>query len=70
MPGRAVVMMDSGAALSIITEKVCEVHGLKISGPAGAYYTADNNEAKLLGSTDLTLQFNDYFQIELKGVQV
>lgn len=41
-PGRGIVMMDTGAGLSIVTEKVCEVHGLKIRGEGGAYYTASN----------------------------
>ena len=30
--GRGIIMMDTGAGLSIITEKVCDVHGLKIRG--------------------------------------
>ena len=54
-------MMDSGAALSVLSEKVCEVHGLKVRGPAGHYTTADGSAAKLIGVTDVILQFNDYF---------
>ena len=60
-PGRGIIMMDTGAGLSIITEKVCEVHGLKSRGQPGSFLTASNEQAKLLGVTDLTLQINDYF---------
>ena len=58
---RGIIMMDSGAALSVLSEKVCEVHGLKVRGPAGHYTTADGLAAKLIGVTDVSLQFNDYF---------
>ena len=54
-------MMDIGMGLSIIIEKVCEVHGLKLRGQPGSFLTASNEQAKLLGVTDLTLQINDYF---------
>ena len=54
-------MIDSGAALSVITEKVCEVHGLQMSKVEDYYTTADGSKAKLLGVTSISLQFNDYF---------
>ena len=60
-PGRGVVMIDLGAALSVITEKVCEVHGLQMSKVEDYYTTADGSKAKLLGVTSVSLQFNDYF---------
>lgn len=63
-------MMDTGAGLSIITEKVCDVHGLKIYGKEDSYVTASNEKAKLLGVTDISLQFNDYFQLDIKGISV
>lgn len=69
-PGRGIVMIDSGAALSIITEKVCEVHGLKIHSSPSSYTTADGSSAKVLGMTDFGLQFNDYFTVELSKVAV
>lgn len=69
-PARGVVMLDTGAALSIITEKVCDVHGLKMKGPGGKYITSSKEEATLVGSVDMTLQFNNQFQVELQGVSV
>ena len=54
-------MIDTGAALSIITEKVCEVHGLKIQRDENSYETADGSTAKVLGVNDCSLQLNDYF---------
>ena len=54
-------MIDTGAALSIITEKVCEVHGLKMQHDENSYETADGSTAKVLGVTDCSLQLNDYF---------
>lgn len=54
-PGRAIIMMDTGAGLTIITEKVCDVHGLKIRGPPASYLTASNEKAKLLGVADIIL---------------
>ena len=60
-----IVMIDSGAALSVVAEKVCEVHGLQMSKVEDYYTTADGSKAKLLGVTSVSLQFNDYFQIDL-----
>ena len=54
-PGRGVVIIDSGAALSVVTEKVCEVHGLKVKNNSSFYTTADGSSAKLLGVTNLAL---------------
>ena len=54
-PGRGVVMIDSGAALSVITEKVCEVHGLQMTKVDDYYTTADGSKARLLGVTSVSL---------------
>mgnify|MGYP003429975766 FL=1 len=50
-----VVIIDSGAALSVVTEKVCEVHGFKVKNSSSFYTIADGSSAKLLGVTNLAL---------------
>ena len=54
-PSKGAVIIDSGAALTVITEKVCEVHGLKMEKATSAYSNADGSSAKILGVTSLSL---------------
>ena len=53
-PSKGLFVVDSGAGLTIMTEKVAEVHCLKIkkAGKPGTYLTASGMEVQLLGTVD------------------
>ena len=64
-------MVDTGAGLSIMTEKAADVHGLSIKkGKSGSYMTASGTETALLGTVDFTAQFGNWLEMDLQGVAV
>src|SRR5512138_596618 len=69
-PGLGRVMVDTGAAFTMITLEGTRTFGLKVTPVTAAFSVASGDTVTLLGTTNLTLQVHDQLQLVLSGVRV
>lgn len=69
-PGRGKVMVDTGAAFTMISAEVARLFGLVVRPSTAKYAVASGDTAQLTGVTDFTLQVADELELVLKGVRV
>lgn len=64
-------MVDTGAAMTLVTEAWAKAHGLKVSeGPAVEVTGAGGAKITIIGNTSMTVQLATGLEVDVTGVTV
>jgi Aspartyl protease len=69
-PGRGKIMVDTGAAFTMMTLAVARMFGLTVREDPAVYSVASGSSAPLVGITDFTLQVSDELELVMSSVRV
>ena len=65
------MMVDTGAAVTLVTKLWAETHGLKVSPTTGVTIRgADGQVLEVAGTTQMTLQLSPTLEVDVTGVTV
>lgn len=70
-PTRGHMMIDTGAAVTVVTKAWADAHGLRVSAPSGVSIRgAGGMELSVVGTTSMTLQLSATLEVDVTEVTV
>jgi hypothetical protein len=69
-PGRGMMMLDTGAAFSLMSSAVARRFGLRVDPNPATFTVANGTTAKIVGTVDLSLQLHNEMALRLGHIKV
>ena len=71
MPTRGNMMVDTGAAVTLVTRVWADAHGLRVSPPSGVTIRgAAGHSVEVVGTTQMTIQLSPTLEVDVTDVTV
>ena len=68
---KGTMMVDTGAAVTLVTKAWADAHGLKVSPPSGiAIRGAAGHSVEVVGTTSMTIQLAPTLEVDVANVTI